>query len=229
MCALSGCPKLISIEHEAKPYVGIAAQDLLPSPSQCPYILQTGVFALSPLTQHAFQERVVGPIHAGAVRSYDGSDQGLVSSLVYAHHLFHEHEYMRLHPRYNTLARHLRHAEQSWGGQVKTVLVHHSRETRPWRLVPQTDLRLQNGTGSLAHSFRWARMCGAVHCGQLRAGYRLKASDAQDMASLAVNQQQSQVERAWSAFCRERTGSGRTGYSNGKGDNYSQPGMNSVR
>ena len=43
-----------------------------PSATLCPYPINSGVMVVTPLGEAAWRERIVGPMRAGEVASYDG-------------------------------------------------------------------------------------------------------------------------------------------------------------
>ena len=93
------------------------------------------------------------------VASYDGGDQGAINTLLHGPAaLFGPglEGHMRLHPRYNVLGRTAKHAAAAMGG-TPPVLLHFTRETRPWQHPPQNDSE-------------WFGGCAASVCAVARGG-----------------------------------------------------------
>ena len=164
------------------------ASDAMPPSHVCSYIYNTGVMMIEPLNASDFEQRVVQPWRRGDVHSYDGSDQGAINSLLYEFQLFNAREQARLHPRYNAVARWARHAEQSWGGQIRSAILHYTRESRPWLARPPA--------GNLTLSGQWVQGCGDGLCAARRNGY------TQTWLHAVVSARHVQdVNASWSRYC----------------------------
>ena len=74
----------------------------------CTYEVNTGLLVFQPLHPADFAQRVALPTLAGRMHSSDGTDQGIINTLIYKERLFGD-AYMRLHPMYNVIARHAKH------------------------------------------------------------------------------------------------------------------------
>jgi hypothetical protein len=85
---MSRCLHRYNRSESRTPYVGQRARELSPSPAECPYVLQTGVMVVAPLSPAAFNARIVAPVRSGAVHSYGTPRQpnpdpsGLAAALV---------------------------------------------------------------------------------------------------------------------------------------------------
>lgn len=185
-CSAQHCPRFanISTSPYGRPYVGLRAK----SSSKCPYIPNTGVMVLSPLTVNAFNEKVVQPLVQGRISSYDETDQGAFATLVYGKQLFGD-SLMRLHPMYNTLARNLRHSEVSWNlsKSIRGALVHFSRESRPWSNIPNE--------GSYA-SGPWVSACGVLLCNSVAGAYSRFQKSAGMGAYADI------IDKGWERWCK---------------------------
>ena len=149
-----------NMSHEAHRYVGLRISEISqvsPAPESCPYILQSGVMMLKPLSLAAFNEIIVDKVSTGTVRSYDSSDQGIINTMIYKHRIVGD-AYMRLHPRYNVIARHAKHTEAKWmgGPSLTAALLHFTRETRPWQGSPRYD--------NVTRAAEWTSSCGPLVC-----------------------------------------------------------------
>ena len=158
----ASCQKNFSKPQLSSTYVGLRIDDWVPAPDRCPYILQSGVMVLTPLNLTGFNEAIVGPVSRGEVSSYDGGDQGIITSLTYGSARLFGNAYMRLHPMYNVIARHAKHTEGRWGGTEHNTaaLMHFTRETRPWQGPPVNTTTLRPG--------EWMQGCGETLCDGLK-------------------------------------------------------------
>lgn len=165
------CSRTYNVTGDGQPYVGQRVPEFWPPPSRCPYIIQSGVMMLQPLNLTAYNKLIVEPVSRGLVSTYDSGDQGIISTMMYSTkwRLFGD-AYMRLHPRFNVIARHAKHTEQKWSGgprgqsPITAALLHFTRETRPWQSAPRMD--------NVTRAAEWCLACGAVVCKSMRVAPR---------------------------------------------------------
>ena len=158
---MAHCIGAYNVSMDSGDYTFLRVAEMRPPAFQCPFIIQSGIMVLSPLGEAAFNEQLVRPIVAGAVHSYDGTDQGLISTLIYgSQRLFGEDGFARLHPKFNVIFRNARHTEMNWckpkvnatGLDCLTTMIWHftglTPGGRPWlqrydnKTPPQTYHRL---------------------------------------------------------------------------------------
>ena len=154
------CSRDYDLGRDGRPYVGLRVHELSPTPAKCPYVIQSGVMMLRPLNLTAFNALIVDPIRAGAVFTYDSGDQGIISTLMYGPRRLFGDAYLRLHPRYNVIARHAKHTEAKWSRNrtLTAALLHFTRETRPWQGPPRPD------NDNVTRAAEWSRACGPAVC-----------------------------------------------------------------
>ena len=185
--------------------MSVRASDAHPPQSQCPYILNTGVMVVRPFEPPAFNARIVEPMLAKRVKSYDGGDQGVVATFIFHFGLFGAHEIARLHARYNVHSKNIRHAADVWPAAAGgPVIVHHMRENRPWLRMPEVGNHTQNA--------RWEAACGGEVCAlQAQSTYRRGWFSAKSMSP----RKREWVEGAWVTHCarkaNETSGAGSAG------------------
>ena len=198
------CPgkcKSYNMSREAHPYVGLRVSELAqvsPAPESCPYIIQSGVMMLKPLSLAAFNERIVGPVSTGTVGTYDSTDQGMINTMIYKRRIFGD-AYMRLHPMYNVIARHAKHTEAKWGGTALTAaLLHFTRETRPWQNSPRYD--------NVTRLAEWTTHCGADVCKLMfnrRSVFKNVSRDGGQTLPVLVG-----ITSHWEPYCNSSRGAG---------------------
>lgn len=163
------CPSTCgyNLKGDGKPYVSLSVAEISPPPSQCAFVVQSGVMMLHPLNLSTFNEIIVRPISTGAVSSYDSGDQGMIGTLLYGKNRLFGDAYHRLHPMYNVIARHAKHTEHKWGlgtsaaGTLSASLLHFTRETRPWQGAPRPK------SDNVTRAAEWSNQCGAAMCDML--------------------------------------------------------------
>lgn len=165
------CARDYDMRRDAHSYVALRSTDISPAPSKCPYTVQSGVMTLTPMNLTAFNELVVEPVSAGKVFTYDGGDQGIINTLMYGPRKVFGDRFMRLHPRYNVIARHAKHTETKWrhNGSLTADLLHFTRETRPWQGVPRID--------NVTRVAEWTKGCAGVVCSLLTGRQHSSAGD----------------------------------------------------
>ena len=164
----NNCANEYKLAVDALPFAALRAHEMRPTPASCPLIFNTGVMMLRPFNLSTFNALFVDPVRAGTVASYDSTDQGIINTLLYKGRLFgpqHEH-FARLHPMYNVIARHAKHTEHKWRlpnslPNLTAVLLHFTRETRPWQSPPQVN--------NVTRAAEWTYGCGRAVCGSLMA------------------------------------------------------------
>eukprot|EP00316_Scyphosphaera_apsteinii_P002112 CAMPEP_0119335786 /NCGR_PEP_ID=MMETSP1333-20130426/90391_1 /TAXON_ID=418940 /ORGANISM="Scyphosphaera apsteinii, Strain RCC1455" /LENGTH=287 /DNA_ID=CAMNT_0007346441 /DNA_START=81 /DNA_END=941 /DNA_ORIENTATION=+ len=97
---------------------------------RCKEEFQGGVLVIKPFNTSTFYRNIVKPIQSGDLKSRDGSDQGVLNTLVYDKRAFGD-QWMILPSRYNALARVRGLRPEQWR-QWNAAVVHYSRETKPW-------------------------------------------------------------------------------------------------
>ena len=197
------CPstcKHYNLKGDGRPYVSLSVAEMQPPPSECPYVIQSGVMMLQPLNISAFNEMIVRPVSSGATNSYDSGDQGMIGTLLYKSRLFGD-AYHRLHPLYNVIARHAKHTEHHWGigskeyppGKLTAALLHFTRETRPWQGRPGS--MTDNGT----RAAEWSQKCGDSLCDLLSKQQR--APRARGTSATYKPPISNVVNRLWYPHC----------------------------
>mmetsp|Transcript_4405 Transcript_4405/g.11530 ORF Transcript_4405/g.11530 Transcript_4405/m.11530 type:complete len:394 (+) Transcript_4405:152-1333(+) len=193
----AACQRNFTSSQLSTSYVGKYIREWSPPPEPCPYILQSGVMVLSPLSLTTFNDLIVGPVFRGEIQSYDAGDQGLITSFTYGSYKLFGDSYMRLHPMYNVIARHAKHTEGRWGGHEHNTaaLMHFTRETRPWQNPPNNATDLRTG--------EWWHGCGQMLCGSLQQSrhrhhhnlsWTSTSGSAQPPAHIGIHM-------AWYSFC----------------------------
>jgi len=69
------CIKRFNMTASRRSSTHASPRELIPPPSECPFILNTGLMVLHPLRNREFNEHIVRPIHNGSLPSYDGTDR----------------------------------------------------------------------------------------------------------------------------------------------------------
>ena len=196
----------VATTPERRPFVGLRASEFPPPHDRCPYVLNSGVMVVSPFAPREFNDLVVKPVKENTVESYDSGDQGIIASLLYGMNgTVFGSSYMRLHPRYNVLARQSGHAEVAWGGQIAAKLLHFTRDTRPWLNSPAVahysrageaiiiDAKTRAPRGRAGSMDEWLSACGAGVCQEIGSdvgqGTFTAATDA------------AKVSRSWKRYC----------------------------
>jgi hypothetical protein len=210
----NGCPgncsRTYNLKGDGHDYVALRVPELSPAPSRCPYVLQSGVMMLQPLNLTAFNTLIVGPVANGRISTYDGGDQGIITTLVYGKTRMFGDSYMRLHPKYNVIARHAKHTEVKWGvynqNKLSASLLHFTRETRPWQSGPRIDnvTRVAEWTTHCGHV-----VCRSLHHDKLRRQER-KAANVSKTTQMQLHEGATHVappaigiSGAWDAFCNK--------------------------
>ena len=156
-CRDPSCMRDFNDSEAREAWVARPASAARPSAALCPYPINSGVMVVSPLGEAAWRERIVRPMRRREVVSYDGGDQGAINTLLYGPAALYGtglEAHMRLHPRYNVLGRTAKHASEAMGG-MPPVLLHFTRETRPWQHPP-------------ANGSEWYDGCAASVCAVAR-------------------------------------------------------------
>ena len=166
-------------------------------PSQCPYVLQTGVMMLHPLNSTAFNEVVVGPVSKGHVATYDQGDQGIVNTLIYGPTRLFGDKYVRLHPMYNVIARHAKHTERKWSTKADgptAAMMHFTRETRPWQNPPVQE-------NNVTRTSEWAQQCGAAACSAIDVPRLSWVAGANDSKASKPTINNLGIHQHWNEWC----------------------------
>ena len=218
----------LSTAPEARPFVGLRAREYPPPHNDCPYVLNTGVMVLSPFGLREFNEKVVRPVVNGEVESYDSGDQGIIASLLYGTNgsFVGSSNYMRLHPRYNVVARASGRAEEAWSrrqtkqslANIPAILLHFTRETRPWLNSPGnfsavdqqqfasasdasgtvTNITARTTTHQTARK-EWLSSCARGVCGAI--GSR---DDPVEQGFFTIDKAAIAVSTQWKQFCASK-------------------------
>ena len=219
----NNCANEYKLAVDALPFAALRAHEMRPTPASCPLIFNTGVMMLRPFNLSTFNALFVDPVRAGTVASYDSTDQGIINTLLYKGRLFgpqHEH-FARLHPMYNVIARHAKHTEHKWRlpnslPNLTAVLLHFTRETRPWQGPPQVN--------NVTRAAEWAYGCGGAVCGGLVGKRHILNGILSTVARRGYTPPPAVgIHAAWETYCGLSSNStSRNGTSrNGHGDNSS--------
>mmetsp|Transcript_18145 Transcript_18145/g.46433 ORF Transcript_18145/g.46433 Transcript_18145/m.46433 type:complete len:346 (+) Transcript_18145:56-1093(+) len=126
------CVWYYNMSVDRQNYTFMRPSEYAPSPSECPYMLNTGLMVIRPLSLVAFNRYFVEPMRNLSIRSYDGTDQGIVNTLLYGTQKLWGDRYAVLHPRYNVVAKDRHDSERRWGGLMSIVLHYTGLSGRPW-------------------------------------------------------------------------------------------------
>ena len=146
----------------------------------CPWIFNTGCAVLTPLSARAFNAELVRPMLNASIDTYDGSDQGILNTLLWGARRLWGARYAILHPRYNVIGSQAAHAAR---GGLEAALVHHTGHSgRPW-LRNVTRARA-SGTPMPPRAEEWHEGCGEFWSKELyeRAAAAEGGAAAQDVA-----------------------------------------------
>ena len=116
------------------PYIFLRPAQLSPPAANCSIIFNAGLLVLRPMSIETFNALIVAPVSSKSVPGYVHTEQGMLNTLFYdgSRGLGWKEAYAVLHPRFNTVARSLGHAERRWG-VTKAVGVHWTGlSSRPW-------------------------------------------------------------------------------------------------
>jgi hypothetical protein len=126
------CLHKYNITLDATKYTFLRSHELRPPPWECPYMFNTGLFVVRPLNLSTFNAAFVEPMRNGSIATYDGTDQGIINTLLYGRRKLWGDHWAVLHPRLNNIAGHSKHAEAHWRG-ISTVIYHYTGKSgRPW-------------------------------------------------------------------------------------------------
>lgn len=126
------CVARYNASLDAINYTFAYARDLQPPTAECPFMLNAGLLVIRPRNLSSFNEEFVKPMRNESIASYDGTDQGVVNTLLHGRRRLWANNWAVLHPRYNNVARLRLHAERHWRG-IPTAVVHHTGLSgRPW-------------------------------------------------------------------------------------------------
>ena len=151
---------------DGKRYTFLRPGELLQPHTQCPFMLNSGLLVLRPLSGAAFERDVVQPMRSHVINTYDGGDQGIFNTLLYGERRQWGDRWAVLHPRFNVIAHSRFHAERHWNGIESTVVHWTGMSGRPWNLTS----RASEATKEAAKE--WREGCGASAAGQ-RSGESL--------------------------------------------------------